>query len=60
MEGGEEVQRPTKPMGATGELWVGLRASMKCVRGLCNARTRWSQSWSRKVVRRSLSKSFEF
>ena len=36
--------------------WVGLRASMKRVRSLCNARTRWSQSWSRNAVQRSLSK----
>src|SRR5258706_861197 len=37
---------PTKPKGATGELWAGQQASMNCVQGLCNARTRRTQSWT--------------
>src|SRR5258706_4097355 len=54
-----EVQGPTKPKGAAHELWVGLLASMNCVRVLCNARTRGSRSWGRNAVWRSLGKSFE-
>src|SRR5258708_5812634 len=52
--GGAEAQGPTKLKGATGELWVGLLASMNCVRGLCNARTCRSRSWGRNAIQRSL------
>ena len=47
---GGEGQDPRGPMGAARELWVGLEASAKGMRGMRGVRTRRGWSWTRYAV----------